>query len=370
MQNVSVKRLLTLMLFVPFFMACKKNSSTAPAGSPVRVYRGTQAPGDVWNWTLNDTAYTFTAVWDHGTTDPSDDITLGGTYTVLSTGYLKVVVTSSNPSDPQIPVDGSAFFYALEVPGVSLFLKPEGSILGDNIISSVYHGTVTSYAGTYNWVHAALPAAADALTSGGYGTLTLTQATPGNLNVTGHTYSLDYLTTGVGTVNQDMTPSTATVDASGSLVLSAGGVGQATASGSLMIDYGSGNGGVFAAKQDNSLTLDVVSGSTYNCFLFRSRGVSEDKGRIRFVGTDSAVYESYDNVETGALGTIVVPFKFTAIHNGAFTIQGYDAPGVPDNGPITGFAMQYNGSKILAIMSISCDSDPTRCGYFILGASH
>ena len=88
MQNVSVKRFMTFLLVVPFFVACKKNSGSAPASSPVRVYKGTQAPGDVWNWTLNDTAHTFTAVWDHGTTDPSDDITLGGTYTVLSTGGL------------------------------------------------------------------------------------------------------------------------------------------------------------------------------------------------------------------------------------------------------------------------------------------
>jgi hypothetical protein len=357
------------------YMACKKNSSSGPAnpaagGGPVRAYKGTQAPGDVWNWTLNDTAHTFTAVWDHGTTTPSDDITLQGVWSELTTGYLKLVIRQSNPADPQVPVDGSAYFYALEVPGVALFLKPEGSILGDNIISSVYHGATTGYAGAYNWVHAALPSAADALTSEGYGTLTLTESSPGNLTVTGHTYSLDYLVNGVGTVNHDMTPSSATVDADGSLVLSGGGVGQATSSGSLIIDYGAGNGGVFAGRQDNTLTMEGVSGSTYNCFSFRSRGVSDDEGRIRFVTADSAVYESYANVETGALGSITVPFKFSGIRNGAFSIRGYDSPGVPDNGPITGFAMQNGTSKVLAIMSISCDSDPTRCGYFILGASH
>jgi hypothetical protein len=138
----------------------------------------------------------------------------------------------------------------------------------------------------------------------------------------------------------------------------------------MIIDYGAGNGGVFAARQDPSLTLAALSGSTYNCFMFRSRGVSEDKARIRFVTADSAVVELYSNVETGALGAIAVPFKFTAINNGALSITAYDSPGVPSQGPVTGFAMQYNGSKVIALMSISCDSDPTRCGFFILGASN
>jgi hypothetical protein len=116
------------------------------------VYKGTQAPGDVWVWALDKEQGHMTASWDHGTFDDvTDDISIEGTFTTLPSGFLKVTITAAEPVSEEIPTDGTAWFYAMEVPGMAMVIKPEGSIKGD-IIAMVPQGDCADIPGKYNYI--------------------------------------------------------------------------------------------------------------------------------------------------------------------------------------------------------------------------
>src|SRR5690606_12964156 len=116
------------------------------------VYKGTQSPGDVWTWALDKEQGHMMATWDYGTfDDTSDDISIEGTFETLPSGFLKVTITKSVPESDEIPTDGSAWFYALEIPDMAMVIKPEGSIKGD-IIAMVPQGDCASIPGTYNYI--------------------------------------------------------------------------------------------------------------------------------------------------------------------------------------------------------------------------
>ncbi len=80
-----------------------------------RSYLGTQAPGDVWDWTISKS--TFSA------TNETNGFIYSGTKSVLSTGFLKLVITST--TDPNVAVGQAA--YALELPGTAMIIKPAGA---------------------------------------------------------------------------------------------------------------------------------------------------------------------------------------------------------------------------------------------------
>ena len=146
------------MLLAGLWMAgCSNNEESSqpkPFVNPsvADVYKGTQSPGDVWTWNLDKEQKHMTASWDHGTFDNSaDDVSIEGTFETLPSGFLKVTITKATPVTDEIKTDGTAWFYALEIPGMALVVKPEGSIKGD-IIAMVSQGECADIPGTYNYI--------------------------------------------------------------------------------------------------------------------------------------------------------------------------------------------------------------------------
>jgi hypothetical protein len=100
---------------------------------------GTQSPGDVWTWTIGES--TFSA------SNETSGYWYSGTYTTLSSGFLKLVYTSSN--DPGCPTDGTGIAYAMEVPNTALLVKP-GTYA--KVVLCAAKATTAPSAGYYNWV--------------------------------------------------------------------------------------------------------------------------------------------------------------------------------------------------------------------------
>ncbi len=136
----SVSLILTVLAALTL-AACGNNgdSSGNDNSNPARNYLGTQAPGDVWSWTIT------TDSEGTGTFNASND-TLGNTYSggveTLENGFLKLTVIAT--TDPAFVPQ-----YALEFPGTALVIKPAGT---GNAIVAVALGPCPRVSATYNWV--------------------------------------------------------------------------------------------------------------------------------------------------------------------------------------------------------------------------
>jgi hypothetical protein len=270
---------ITAIAFLLAFISCQENG-IEPEDEPdnnddeIRSYTGTQSPGDVWSFDLNYTAMTWSGAWDHGTElDLTDDITLGGTFTELPSEYLKMVITSTSPADPLYPSDGSGFFYALEIPGMSLFANPKGSLSG-GIINAVDRSTCSpDIYGDYKFVKIAPGTSAySPLTEGAYGIINAEEAVGRIYMVRGSEISLDCPGGGPCTVNNDpfsIPGSGECIDGAadfydaGTLV----GKAQFTPSGVFMMDFGTGNGGIYGAKSDPTINLSDITGKELKGFV-------------------------------------------------------------------------------------------------------
>ena len=231
-------------------------------------YVGTQSPGDVWSWTLDKGQGHMTASWDHGTFDDlTDDYNIEGTFDVLPSGFLKVTITNVEPATPEIPTDGTAWFYALDIPGMVMVVKPEGSIKGD-LISMVAAGDCDAVPGDYNYIITAPGngASFDPVTEEAYGNVTITPS--GNdFEIYGEKFSLDCVSNNCSVADQISGLPIATCVSGGGITISENGVtsaqGQFTNTGAMMMDFGYGNGGVLALKADHTSTKDVFVNNRY-----------------------------------------------------------------------------------------------------------
>ncbi|MBX2955107.1 MAG: hypothetical protein KF846_03055 [Cyclobacteriaceae bacterium] len=233
------------------------------------VYKGTQSPGDVWTWALDKEQGHMTATWDYGTfDDTSDDITVQGTFETLPSGFLKVKITKTEPVSQEIPTDGTAWFYALEIPDMAMIVKPEGSIKGD-VIALVAQGECASIPGTYNYIISAPGDRSEynPVTSEAFGYLEISNSGAG-FSLAGYKFSLDCINggncTSTGPINGIPT---AKCVGGGEVVISNEGntvaEGQFTNGGVMMMDFGYGNGGVFALKASASATKSSLLNNTY-----------------------------------------------------------------------------------------------------------
>lgn len=233
------------------------------------IYKGTQSPGDVWTWALDKEQGHMMATWDYGTfDDTSDDISIEGTFETLPSGFLKVTITKSVPESDEIPTDGSAWFYALEIPDMAMVIKPEGSIKGD-IIAMVPQGDCASIPGTYNYIISAPGerSSYNPITKEAFGYLEVTQQ-GSEFALSGYKFSLDCVDGGnctdTGIINGIPM---ATCAGSGDVVITDGGgtvaQGQFTNAGAMMMDFGYGNGGVFALKAGEAATKQALNNNTY-----------------------------------------------------------------------------------------------------------
>ena len=121
-RNLRFMRKWGFLSFGLLLLGCGGVNSSSSALS--HNYLGTQAPGDVWSWQLTDTTFTAT------------NETLGKHYsgdkTNLSTGFMKLTVTSSDDSG----VTAGQAGYALELPGTALLIKPIGDDTKPPIVAS------------------------------------------------------------------------------------------------------------------------------------------------------------------------------------------------------------------------------------------
>lgn len=270
---------------------------------PAREYLGTQAPGDVWNWTFDAVTQKATIHWDAGTFDDlSDDIEIVGDYTELPSGFLKIENIDATPDNAEIPEDGTAWFYAMEVPGVALFIKPEGAIKGD-LIAAVAVDSCDGLLGDYLWVQTAVGGGIpgwDPLTHEAYGTASFT-GTLDAVNLSVSSKSLDCIDGGACTHNEtDEIPMMVGACEAGGLTIMEGdatmSVLQATVGGAVVVDSGAGNGGIFGFKQSD-VTLADFNDRSYHGVIFND-GESTPL-RMDFNGTNFGIGVPFTDVETG-----------------------------------------------------------------------
>ncbi|MEM8765619.1 MAG: hypothetical protein AAGD88_17525 [Bacteroidota bacterium] len=268
----------------------------------VRGYTGTQSPGDVWSFNLNFTTSTFTGMWDNGTlTNTTDDVALTGTFSMLSSGFLKLVLTDATPDRPSLPEDGSAIFYAKEIEELALFAQPAGSLTGPVIVAAEMEDCISSLA-TYNYIVAAPPSTTyNPNIEEAYGSINLSGTFP-SFSVDGQKKSLDCIG-GICTLDTPLTPVTGNCIGMGELDVT-GARGQVTSNGVFMLDSGPGNGGIFGLRTDTSITSADITGTTLQGFAFVPSNNISEAVQLDFAGgAPSALAQIFSNLETNTIDT-------------------------------------------------------------------
>jgi hypothetical protein len=273
------------------------------------VYQGTQSPGDVWTWSLDKEQGHMIASWDYGTfDDTSDDIEIEGTFETLPSGFLKVTITKATPENDEVKTDGSAWFYALEIPGMAMVIKPEGSIKGD-IIAMIPQGDCASIPGKYNYIISAPGnrSAYNPITDEAFGYLDVAED-GGGLSLSGYKFSLDC----IGGACSDTGPINgipqATCTTGGEVVISESGntvaKGQFTNAGAMMMDFGLGNGGVFALRAGETATKAALLDNTYFGVAYMPKNSSDVTMPVKLSFSENQ------------LGTLIgTGYQFTDIEN-------------------------------------------------------
>lgn len=244
-------------------------------------YLGTQGPGDVWSWTMDESTFTAT------------NQTLGyhytGTKSTLPTGFLKLSVSSTD--DPGVSAGQAA--YALELPGTALMLKMAGADEKSPIIAACLGANPTGPQVSFNFV-AVGSAGFNAASDQAYGHVTF-DVNGNNLSGTSHHFTMD------GTPLPDG-PATFTGD--NGLMTDTGNnpaTGAMTPSGVCVLDYGPQMGGVIGVKQAAS-NVDLADLASRHF-----RGFLINQGKTQCVdvipngdGTlHGAGYANPNGVETG-----------------------------------------------------------------------
>lgn len=287
-----------------------------------KLYKGTQSPGDVWTWALDKEQGHMIATWDYGTfDDTSDDITIEGTFVTLPSGFLKVTITKSEPVNQEIPTDGTAWFYAMEIPGMAMVIKPEGSIKGD-VIAMVPQGDCADIPGTYNYIISAPGEQSDydPITQEAFGYLEVTNSGAG-FALSGYKWSLDCVNGGnctdTGVING---LPTATCNGGGDVVITNGGKtvasGQFTGGGTMMMDFGYGNGGAFALKASGNATKSSLLNNEYFGLAYMPSNENDKTVPVKLnffendLGYMVGTGNPYTNIETGTVkndeGAVVI----------------------------------------------------------------
>ncbi len=261
-------------------------------------YLGTQGPGDVWSWQIDGS--TFTA------TNQTLGFHYSGTKSTLSTGFMKLTVTSSD--DPGVTSGQSA--YALELPGTALVLKPAGADTKQPIIASSLGTNPAGPSVSFNFV-AVGSATFDPVNDQAYGHVTFA-VTGNNYNGTSIRYAID------GTRLQD---GPSNFIGNNGLMTDQGtppATGAMTPSGVCALDYGPQKGGVIGVKQPASnIDLTDLASKHFRGFLI-------NQGKTQCVDVPSngdgtlhgAGYDLNGGVETGTFdGGSGVTVSFTSQPN-------------------------------------------------------
>jgi hypothetical protein len=316
-----------------------------------KFYKGTQSPGDVWTWALDKEKGHMVAFWDYGTfDDTSDDISIEGTFVTLPSGFLKVTITKAVPASQEIPTDGTAWFYAMEIPGMAMVVKPEGSIKGD-IIAMVPQGNCADIPGTYNYIVSAPGErnAYDPITQEAFGYLEVTNSGT-DFALSGFKWSLDCVNGGnctdTGLING---MPMATCKGGGDVVIKDGGKtvasGQFTNGGTMMMDFGYGNGGAFALKASGNATKASLMNNTYFGIAYMPKNENDKTTPVKL--------DFFENDLGNMIGT---GYPYTNIENG--TVSN-------DEGAVVIVEDVING-RVLGNMNFDNDNDVSSMGAALL----
>ena len=345
---------ITLLLALQGCTRDKGSDTDASASVSAETYLGTQSPGDVWRWTIDEDAATFSVVWDVGTAAAGDDVTLSGGVAFLGSGFRQLTVTASSSS--AIPTDGSAFFYAIAVPDVLFLAKPEGSIKDDLIFSAAY-GPCADAFGTYNYLLAAPPSETYApLTEEAYGELVLGGTTDA-VAVSGHKYSLDCLS-GACTVDAPLNPPPDGTCTGDELAIS-GATGSVSAAGALVLDWGMGSGGAVGFRQDASITLAALRAQTYKGAVYFPADDDSAPVYLSFTGDTEAEALPILDLETGTTDAAeAMAFAFSeTVTDGRVTGEAIHGDGTRT--PMVGAALvQPEGTALYLVSVRTPDADP------------
>ncbi len=351
---------LVLVLAVSVGIASCSNDDGSPRTPNVKTYVGTQAPGDVWEWEMNYDDETLEMNWDYGTfDDQTDDINIKGDFVLLPSGYYKVTINDVTPATAEVPEDGTAFFYALEIPGTALIVKPEGSIKGD-IIMMVAEGDCANVAGEYNYIITAPgdPEEFNSVTDESFGEVTFVKN--GNtFTISGTKSSLDCLGDISCTVSGEITDfPVATCIENGSIsIMDVNGrttaQGQFTNGGVMMLDMGKGNGGVFGVKK-STITIADFSAKSFNGIAYFPTYDDGDQNlpiSVEFEsGTGVALGSKFTNIETGTIDNDeAVNLQIKNITNGLATGTIYHQDGHKDFAA----AVIENDGRIIMVLTSS-----------------
>jgi hypothetical protein len=250
-----------------------------------RTYVGTQAPGDLWTW----------SILPGGTWNATND-TLGfmyaGTWATLPSGFVKLTIATS--TDPGTAAGDAA--YALEVPDSVLVVMPAGA--DENLILAARTGTCAAGPSlALNYVQMT-DSGFDELTDEAYGVAAVTIA-GSTWSGTGASYLLDgtslgssplpSLTCSLGLVTNPLDPSDVSVYAP---------------TGVLISDSGPGMGGVMGmdAPATNVDLSDVLAlGREYRAFSYQDESLTGQDNRPHWArpnGTGGLAGGDYVDIET------------------------------------------------------------------------
>ena len=330
------------------FSACPGKSTDDNAGAllalaalgqptaPVTTYGGTTSPGDAIEWTIDRQNLTF----QMANLDATNAVTISGTVEIFPTGFLKLTVIASSDA-LKVPVGGQA--YALEVPGLVLFVHPIGGTSSNHTMALVAKGDC-SISGTYNMVRIGYSASTTAANMD-YAIVALTES-GGTFSVAGNVYDFS------DTITGGPLTGSGTCDA-GKVQVDANITGYSSAAGGIALDLGPGQGGIIGFRQaalsagagtknfagiaftyGGSGTDDATTPITVSCTNFNCTGAplaNVETGEVA-AGQSATVGFTFNNLGLGngsfSAGSGAVVLKAAAYELGGVTVvyfTGWDA---------------------------------------------
>lgn len=301
MKLLSFFTTITVVVIAIFLnQGCGKSSAT-------QTTQNYQGPGSKWSATLN-TDGTF-VITKAPSVSAAVELTVNGTYTRLSTGFVKLTVTSA--SGTGAPAAGVQA-YGLEIPGFAFLLKPAGS--GEKIIPMVASGSCPTTDFNANWiiVEAEASKAADGATNDWYGTF-------------------NYSTSGVASVATKYALSTDTVLAGGAQTLPASTCSSGilsigapenvdifltTANGAIVHTQNHGQEGFILAMPQGSFATPSVYAGNYGGLVFNGHN-SGDSG-----GADDRIQPIAVTITAGASSLSGTGARVTNVETGDTDPQG------------------------------------------------
>jgi hypothetical protein len=299
-------------LFALFVMPVMLYVAACGSKTPEYSYAG---PGSKWGVTLKEDG-TFTIT--HAPDTQSDiDMTVNGTYTRLSTGFVKLVVTSATGTNAP---DAGEEAYGLEIPGFAFMLKPVGD--DTNVIPMVASGSCPTSDLAANWIILEKSNTSNATNSSQdwYGTFTHTVST--NTSNVATKYSL------VNTTDLGSTALTGTTCEAGIMHLESDNVDMFLTSGNgAIVHTNIGNptdDSFIVAFPSETISSATALDGSYAGIVFDKSASSGSENRIfpmnvTFTASSataaSAVGTKLTNVETGETDTGSATISLTSFNS-------------------------------------------------------